>query len=316
MTLNEIEDKDVENFKALLDYLKQLSEDGINSLIEKPLLKMLDLSLPFFTNLVLIGEFRELKRITINKNVVGQNKRIYDIKFLKYPPAEKIKKYGRCNYPGQSVLYASFLAFTALNEMKPRVGDLITETTWRAKRNQTLKYCPIFKNQPLKEKFINPRTLDLNRLYKNKIKTYPENVRKQIDAFVQFVTDSFTKRVYSKNHYDYIFSAYFSDKIFHHFEDGDIEAIYYPSVQEKLSFENVAIKPEVFDKKFELTEVHDSVVVTDPSNGRGGYMMEGLGECKSFDFASGKVLWDLDKFLQPDYRLNELKKYFGIKFEK
>ncbi len=315
MKLNDVEEKDIKNFKVLLDYFKQLSEDGITSLIEKPLLKMLDLSLPFFTNLVSKAEFRELKRITINKNVIGHNRRIHDIKFLKYPPSEKVKKYGRCNLPGQSVLYASFLAFTALNEMKPRVGDLITETTWRAKRDQSLTYCPIFKNQPLKEKFINPRTLELNQLYQNKLNIYPKNVQQQIDAFVQFVTDTFTKRVHPNSHLDYIFSAYFSNKIFHDFEDGKIEAIYYPSVQEKLSFENVAIKPEVFDKKFELAEVYDSVVVTDPSNGRGGYTMEGLGECKSFDFASGKVLWDPDKFFQPEERLKELKHYFGIKFE-
>jgi len=257
MILNDIDDKDVKNFKALLDYFKQLSEDGITSVIEKPLLEMLDFSLPFFTNLVSKAEFRELKRITINKNVIGQNKRIHDIKYLKYPPAEKIKKYSRCNLPGQSVLYASFLAFTALNEMKPRVGDLITETTWRTKRGQSLIYCPIFKNQPQKEKFINPRTLELNQLYQNKIKIYPKKIQQQIDAFVQFVTDTFTKRVHPNNHLDYIFSAYFSNKIFHDFEDGKIEAIYYPSVQEKLSFENVAIKPEVFDKKFELVAVNN-----------------------------------------------------------
>ncbi len=315
MNLFDIKEIDVKNFEALLDYFKRLLEDGVNSLIEKQLLLMLDYSIPFFSNLVLSAVFGELSRITINRNVVGSNKRIHDIKLLKYPPASKVTKYGRCNLPGQSVLYASFLSFTALNEMKPKVGDLITETTWRVKGNQSLSYCPIFKNQPVKEKFINPRTRELNLLYHNKIKIYPLNVQKQIDTLIQFVTDAFTKRVHPNNHFDYIFSAYFSDKIFHDFEDGKIEAIYYPSVQEKLSFENVAIKPDVFDKKYELIKVHDSVVLNDPRNGKGGYLMEGFGECKSFDFASGKVLWDPDQFYQPPNRLEQLKQIFEIKFD-
>ena len=109
----------VKDFKNLLDYLKRLSEDGVNPLIEKQLLLMLDYSIPFFSHLIMQDVFPEIHRLTINKNVIGENKRIREIKFLKYPPAEKITKYGRCNLPQQSVFYGSFLGFTSMNEMKP-----------------------------------------------------------------------------------------------------------------------------------------------------------------------------------------------------
>ena len=107
MITKDIEAKDLQNFKVLLEFLKQLAEDGVTSSIEKHLLSMMDNTIPFFANLVMTEDFYELKRITINKNVIGSNKRIYEIKYLKYPPAEKVTKYGRCNLPGQSIFYGS-----------------------------------------------------------------------------------------------------------------------------------------------------------------------------------------------------------------
>jgi hypothetical protein len=272
---------------------------------------MLEHAIPFFSNLVLTGTFPELKRITINRNVVGANKRIRDICYLKYPPANKVTKYGRCNLPGQSVFYGTFISMTALFEMRPRIGDLITESTWRLKGDQPLIYCPIFKNQPIRKDVINPRTFNLNQLYIEKLNEYPINIRRQIDSLVQFVTDSFTKQVHTSNHLNYIFSAYFSNKILNVFENGSIEAIYYPSVKEKLSFENIAIKTDVFDRKYELIEVKDSVVDMDPFRG-GGYFMYGLDECKSFDYAAGKILWEPDCQHQSKETLLELKYKFGF----
>jgi hypothetical protein len=314
MIPKDIEDKDLQNFQRLLEYFTQLAEDGVTSLIEKQLLLMLDHTIPFFANLVMTEGFYELKRITINKNVVGSNKRIYEIKYLKYPPAEKVTKYGRCNLPGQSVFYGSFLSMTALNEMRPNQGDLITESTWRLTGDQPIIYCPIFKNQPKKKDFINPRTFEINQIYERKVKDYPEKVRNQIDSLLQFVTDAFTKYVHPSNHLNYIFSAYFSNKIFNNFEDGKIEAIYYPSVKEKLSFENIALKADVFDKRYELIKVKDSIVDMDPRSGSGGYMMLGLGECKNFDYASGKILWETNELHQPKERITELKSKYGLEF--
>jgi len=314
MIPTDIKENDLENFKRLLEYLKQLAEDGVTPLIEKQLLLMLDNTIPFFANLVLTEDFYELKRITINENVIGSNKRIYEIKYLKYPPSEKVKKYGRCNLPNQSIFYGSFLSMTALNEMRPKKGQLITESTWRLKGDQPITYCPIFMNQPVEKDVINPRTYEIYDIYNKKIKEYPENVQAQINTLLQFITDAFTKYVHPSNHLNYIFSAYFSNKIFNQFEDGKIEAIYYPSVKEKLSFENIAIKADVFDNRYELIKVKDSVVDMDPRSGSGGYVMLGLSECNSFDYASGKILWETCDIHQPKDRIQYLKDKYKLEF--
>ena len=305
------EQQDIDDFKTLIQYFKQMSEDGISSYIEKQILRMLDYTIPFFAHLVLTDIFPEIHRLTVNKRVLGNNKRIRDIKFLKYPPTDKVSRYGRCNYPNQSILYSSFLEFTALNETQPRKGDLITESKWRVRGNQTLTYCPIFKNQPT-HGVVNLRGLQINDVFEKTLKVYSEHEQEKINILVQFIADVFTKRIHYDNHFDYIFSAYFSNKIFKDFENGTIEAIYYPSVKEKLSFENLAIKPEVFDKKYELIEVREDVCHADPTNGRGGYLFHGLSDCKSFDYASGKILWDKDKIYQPQIILDDLTSRYGL----
>ena len=312
MISKEITKDEVENFRKLLDYFRQLSEDGVTPLIEKQLLLMLDNSIPFFSHLIITDVFPEIYRLTINKRVVDSNKRIREIKHLKYPPADKVSKYGRCNFPKQSVLYASLLNMTAMNETQPRIGDLITESVWRVKENQLLKYCPIFKNQPKEDNVINPRTFEINQVYNKKVREYPDYIREQIDALVQFVADAFTKRVHPNADLDYIFSAYFSNKIFTDFENGTIEAICYPSVKDGLSFENLAIKSNVFDDKYELVEVKDSVCVMDTSNGKGSYFFKGLSDCKSFDYTSGKILWDPKKLYQPPEHMFDLKMRYNV----
>ncbi|MEO8933842.1 MAG: hypothetical protein ABI295_05995 [Xanthomarina sp.] len=307
--------QDVTNFKNLLVYLKRLSEDGVNSLIEKQLLLMLDSCIPFFSHLIMKDVFPEIHRLTINKNVLGANKRIREIKYLKYPPAEKVSKYGRCNLPKQSIFYGSFLSFTSMNEMKPQTGDLITESVWRAKTEEPLQYCPIFKNQPEKDNVINTRSMEYEQVYNRLLRDYSPMIKEQIDLLVQFIADGYTKRVHPSNHLNYIFSAYFSNKILYEFEKGEIDAIYYPSVQDNLSFENLAIKPDVFDKMYQLAEVKDGVIIVDPRRGGGGYFSEGLSECKNFDFASGKILWDQNKIYQPEERVAELKMRYQVDLE-
>ncbi|OOG73132.1 hypothetical protein [Algoriphagus sp. A40] len=314
MSIVEIDETEVKNFQNLLEFLKRLSHDGVTPLIEKQVKSMLGFSLKFFSHLVLEDTFPEICRLTINNRIFGENRRINEIKYLKYPPNELVKKYGRCNQPNESVLYGAFGIMTVLNELKPRVGDLITKTTWQLKSEQTLKFCPIFRNQPDGD-VINPRTFEINQEFEKLIRDYPKNIKSQILDLAKFIADSFSKRITSNNHLDYVFSAYFASKIFNEFENGSIEAIYYPSVQDKLSFENIAIKPSSFDQKYELVEVKESVITVDPRNGSRGYLMDGLTECKSFDFASGRILWDSKKFYQSKDRLEKLIREFELKLE-
>lgn len=286
-----ITEKEVKEFKNLLDYFQKFTTGGINSTEEKFLLQMLDHSIRFYTYLVYEGVFDRIERVTINKKIFGSNKRIKNISLLKYPPAHVVKKYGRCNLPNQSVFYGTFAWMIAINEMRPDYGDLITKTIWLNKNNILLKYFPIFLNQP-DGNFINPRTMKYADDFINQIaRMFHENARDHVLGLSQFISDSFAKRVDTQNDRDYLFSAYFSNKILYDFERGQIDAILYPSVKEKLSFENIAIKPSAFDKVYELSEVRESIVVQVPSQRDKGYFMEVIAECKSFDYSTGEILW-------------------------
>lgn len=299
MEMTDISDEEVKRFKLLLYCLKGFARDRITPAIEKHFLEMLKRTIPHFANFIIFEEYPELMRLTINRRVhnPGQNKRIYDIEKLKYPKPEWVSRYGRCNKPHTSVLYAGFDRLTILGELKPKIGDLITVSKWRAKPGTRLKVSPIFKNQPFNEEMINPRTKKLDRLFEEKLESFPKNIREIIDALIRFVADAFTKRVNSDNHLDYIFSAFFADYILNEAEGGSIDAINYPSVQGGLCFENIAMKPNVFDKNYELASVSDSIVEVDLSNGRNGYGLVGLGDCNSFDLATGKILWGDNLYL-------------------
>jgi hypothetical protein len=308
-------EKEVKDFNALLSYFKRLAHDGVTPLIEKQLLLMLDQALPFFGHLHSQSIFPELVRLTINRNVVGKNRRIKNLKELKYPPADKVNKYGRCNFPRQSVLYAAFTQITAFGELKPHSGDMVTISHWRLKDpNTRLRFCPIFKNQPKEEHTINPRMFEYNQIYETKVKGFPIYFKEQMDDLIQFVADAFTKYIKPGNDLDYIFSSYFSNKILNEFENGAIDAIYYPSVQEKLHFENIAIKPEVFERYYIIDKVHDEVVVGTPREGNGGYWGNGFGHCKNFNLSSGEILWDPEQLKTNEDSILDLKWKQGFDF--
>jgi len=308
--MSSIPDDYAKQFNNTLIFFNKLTSQKITPLVEKQLLAMLPTSIPFFTHLAIRDSFPKIERLTINKNVMGSNRRIHDVKFLTYPRAEKVKNYGRCNLKGQSVFYGSFGMMGVLSELKPRIGDLITMTTWEAKPESTINFCPIFKNQPKGENLINPRLLEIDRIYKEKMKWYSPIVRQVIDNLMGFVANAFTRVVRPGNDLDYVVSAYFSDKILYELGNGSIDAIYYPSVQQNLSFENIAIKPTSFDKHYKLTVVKESVVINDPSTGSRGTMMQGIKECKEFD--NGIIPWSKQVDRAPSDKLLEYQKRFGL----
>jgi len=111
--------EDVERFANLLIYFRRLIDDGVTPLIEKQLLGMLDSAVDFTCFLAHRANFPTIERLTINRRVVGSNKRIYDIGQLKYPPPDKVTSYGRCNMKGQSVLYGSLGMLLLYSELRP-----------------------------------------------------------------------------------------------------------------------------------------------------------------------------------------------------
>lgn len=306
--------QEISNFNLLLNTLNKFSEIGINQATEKWILSILDNSLPFFTHLINKYQFDTLERITINNRILGNNKRIKEIKFLKYPPAEKVTKYGRCNLPKQSVFYGSTMFMTAMSEMKPRVGDLITKSIWKLKEPKHLTYCPIFHVQPTNGT-MNPHSWRLEQEFNKVLKSdFPKEMHEPATNLSKFIAYHFSKFVHHKRNKDYLFSAYFSNKILNELENGTIDGLVYPSVQSHLSFENVVLKTNVFDENYQLSEVHESIVTKDPSDVGKGYLMDGINDCKEFDFENDMILWNRN-IRQPKERMDFYKEHFKVELE-
>lgn len=306
-------DKEISDYELFLNkehlrLLKSLSNKEINSSDEDSIRCLLDKLFIYFFYSKYQDSFDTIHRITINKRILKTNNRIKDIRNLKYPPdSNLVTTYGRCNLPKQSVLYASFMQITSLGELRPQIGDLITQSTWRLKSTKPLTYVPIFSKQPTNKPFINTmtgetiecltnlKTLELDIRFKKASDDLPKNLKELSHIVVDFIADFFAKKVNSDNHFNYIFSAYFSDKFLNKVEEGHIDAIVYPSVPDKLNSENIAIKPKIFEDLYSLSEVNESIIIQDLSDGRGGYGMERTATCKNFNFNTHEILWDYEK---------------------
>jgi hypothetical protein len=185
-------------------------------------------------------------------------------------------------------------------------------------------YFPIFFNQPTNKPFINSetgeiiprltniRTLEMEQIFSNFLKDFPPNLKKLYHSVMLFVSNCFSKPINSSNHWNYLLSAYLADKFFNTIEDGKIEAIYYPSVPDKLNSENLAIKPAVFDRIYKLSKIQESIVFQDPTNRPGGYAMDAVANCTNFNFETNEIFWSGEKYNFSEEKFEYYKKTFGL----
>lgn len=272
----------------LLPLRKYLETNSINEEELKkiiPILKDIDL----LSSLMYKQRIDGFQRVTVNSWIPDVKGRVEYIKHLKNPPKECVKKYGRANMIGQSILYATFDYLTALSEMRPEVNETITVSYWKLKSDYDLCVTPIFKNST-KDGIVHNELSVRARILSNKmLKQYDDNVRKQIEIILQFIADAFSKRTEDGNNFDYYLSAYYANRLLYEFENGELDGILYPSVRQSLTLSNIALKPEVFEEHFELEKVEESIITSRPTRESIGWMMKGTGY--STDFNDGKILW-------------------------
>lgn len=263
-----------------------------NSITEKELDKIK----PILQDVILLSTlmYRQridrFQRVTVNNWIKDVDGRVEYIKHLKNPPKECVKKYGRANMIGQSVLYATFDYITALSEMRPEVGEKITVSYWKLKTEYDLCVTPIFKNSTKNGVVHNELSLNAQILSYKMLQQYDENVRKQIQIILQFIADAFSKEVQDGNHFDYYLSSHYANRLLYEFENGELDGILYPSVRQSLTLSNIALKQEIFDKHFELEKVEESIITSKPTIGSNGWTMKGTGY--STEFKDEKIIWD------------------------
>lgn len=269
----------------LRKYLKQgsISERDIKTI--KEILQEVTL----LSSLVYRQKIDRFQRVTVNNWIKDVSGRIEYVKHLKNPPEECVKKYGRANMIGQSVLYATFDYLTALSEMRPNIGEKITVSYWKLKSDYELCLTPIFKNTSKDGVVHNELSLRASILSNRMLKQYDENVRKQLEIILQFIADAFSKKVQDSNHFDYYLSSHYANRLFYEFENGELDGILYPSVRQSLTLSNIALKPEIFESHYELEKVEEGIIDSRPTCIFRGWALKGTGY--STEFKNGKILW-------------------------
>lgn len=228
----------------------------------------------------------DLQRLTINKKLSNNNnKTITKLDDLKNPPDEIVKKlnrYGRANLRDQSVLYASFEFPTLIKETNPDVGDLVTISRWKLKNENTpLIVYPVIDYQ-------NCNDSQLLKVFEYALLQQPKEWQVMFFQHYCLIAKHFGKHVKKGQHINYIFSAHFANKIFHEIQGGKIEAIIYPSVQDSGTTSNIAIKPDVFNEKYEIEEISEKIVY---SNNGYSLSLKSIKSTQKVD-SNGKIIWE------------------------
>ncbi len=281
---------DIENFlsliKALFERIEILNYD-FPSHYEEIIIKSF-VPIKVFHS-ICEGIFPSIERVTVNKRVLeGNNVRIDKVNKLKYPPSECITKYSRANLKHQSVFYGTFNFMTAVKEIKPEIGDLITVSEWTTKSETcNLIVCPIFMKQP-KHGTINNRLLNMYNSFMLDLKRFPPEISRLIFEIHTFYANCFSRKIDSDNNQGYLYTALLSDKILNQYNGGCVDAILYPSTQEDLRTENIAIKKDSFDKKYVLSKTTEKRLV-DLSKDGNKYIFELLGRSQKIDGET--ILW-------------------------
>ena len=225
-----------------------------------------------------------LVRITNNNRIfAGQGKDVSyltDISQLLAPPIEYCK-YGRCNQPGEQVLYCAIDLPSAYWETKPQNGDVIT-----------ISYFQLKKGVKINCNFIT-RVKNTN----SKVRNTLEEVYYLID---DFLVDAFSLEVARDRPRDYIFSADFAStqQLFYPVpSDKNIEAIIYPSVQRKVVGQNMAIRNDIIFDKYDLIGIETKFILDefenpDPASPEptADNLIASFGT-NQFDFTNGKILY-------------------------
>jgi len=227
--------------------------------------------------------FPTLYRLTFNKNVLdGTNERLIETKWLGNKPADKVNKYGRMNLIGQSILYGTFSVPTAINELEPKFGDLVTLSEWTLKEpNTQMIVFPIFWNMRNDVGYF-----QILNQYRILISQFDKDVQSLFDTQMKFLADVMSKRINSEHNNLYVFTSAIANRIFNEEMNGETEAIIYPSVKDTAKMDNIAIKPNVFERNYQLMTVKEYIIRANTDELK---MQELTGF--SNNFVNGNISW-------------------------
>lgn len=197
-------------------------------------------------------------RLVVNEWVSEKNERLENVKYLKYPTLDivkKINKFNRANTPKTNVLYTAENIDSALKEIKPPKNKLVTVGLWKTKTDKEIISFPISHSEralPINEG-VQKATAAFEMYSENNSRLFVEWSR----HYFKLLGREFTKPV--SHHYEYLISSLFSERILEVRNDPNpsfnYDCIIYPSVGNDFDTDNLAIHPDSVDKEFGLFQI-------------------------------------------------------------
>lgn len=211
----------------------------------------------------------------------------------------RVKSYGRCNRPGQSVFYGALNLETIFSELGLAAGSRVQVIECRAKRPETVNTTIVGETDHVRR--YGTHSSIASPMYVEEIKKQwnllDELSKLRINLVDAFIADRFRQE--AKYGFQYKITSTFSDILF--LEYG-LDAFFYPSVGH-LGGWNIAIKKEVADRELEViaTSVHE---INDPL-GYGIFGSRIVWQSTSFD-ANGRISYPEKKIISGFASLDEL----------
>lgn len=257
LTQSDIEalQESVEFYEVAYPFLKSIDLSVITEIEKDEIVKFLDTMLNYQIIMQNNINFKSIYRVSFVRNEFLESGKVRDVNLISFPPLEIIKKigrYGRANSPNSTCLYCAFNPIIALLETKPKIGDRIIISQWYKDDDKPFVSYPIANNTSVKNEGLEKAT----KAFKDRMSYNHPLFARTLDLLFDFLSSEYVKNVpiTNSNAYEYLFSAYFSDKtllkpvasVTHPTEPiNDYDCIIYPSVGAKHATDNLAIKPSV-----------------------------------------------------------------------
>ena len=268
-----------EIIKDLLESKKLNSIDGYNEI--KRIL---------FSQIIVIPYMQKYPNLIVRyrRHNNGENyfENIADISYR--TDVEKIKSFGRCNEPKQSIFYCNEFDYektgivesvTVFRDKADSHEEIFTVGAWRV--NEPLNLGVIL---PLKEQ--NGKLTELDEM-RDIFEKHEDSARfDDLKIFVNFLAKEFTLDTIKDNsnyHITAAFTNYIKGKL------PDLDGFMYASVKDKLEGINMALLPKTVDKKLKLVAAKKRHFKRTP--GTNEFWEVDGNETKDIDRKSGAIHW-------------------------
>jgi hypothetical protein len=243
----------VDFYKKCFTHLKQIDLCSLSDTQHEKLIDYLNYVLnssPIINNEITV---EHIYRVTIVRDKFLENDKLRDTKFLSYPPLDIVREkgvYNRANSPSTTLFYASLTPQVAIREIHPNEGERIILSTWQNKFKKPLNAYPICLTAGIHNEYADRN----NYAFEEICKTLHPTMAEWMECFFSFFSSEFIKESEPKSpkRYDYLFSAFLSDRLLQPFPEptnmSSFDCIVYPSVAWNHIPDNLAIIPDVINK--------------------------------------------------------------------